>query len=294
MKAKITKYDEELVAKSRVFLEAAEKQPESTALLDRYGFSEEERARGHLLIDNAELSFEWERAGKAWNFLSPTPERRVKEAREWYADAVRRYMRSCFREAEAAAGWTGDGVAAGWPAVRKLTLGTLRALPHVARAASPQVMLRLRAELKENLERARGERPEGAPPPKDTTLVELRGWFERWHLLAQRVFRGREDLLSPFGLTSGKAPPRLRGRAAQIKYGERAAVLGSTSPEGVCISDPDDAGEDDGLYDGGDAQAPAAGVKLDDRVATSAAPASSPNGAAKPAERSAKSLPILR
>ncbi len=281
MSAKITQYDEDLVRKSRLFLQAAAQNPASTALLDKYGFSEEERARGRELVKNAELSFEWERAGKAWNFLSPTPERRMKEAREWYADAVRRYIRSCFREAEAAAGWTGDGPAAGWPASRKLTLGTLQALPHVARAASPSAMLRLRAELKENLEHARGERPEGAPPPKDTTLVELRGWYERWHLLAHRVLRGRDDLLAPFGLVSGKAPPRLRGRAAQIKYGERAAVLGAS--EGAGASEPDATAEESGLA-------------LDDR--TSAPPSPTSNGASsgsdKPRTGGARALPIVR
>jgi hypothetical protein len=273
MKAKITKYDEELVQKSRVFLRAAEQHPESTALLDRYGFSAEERARGHLLIDNAEKSFEWEHAGKAWNFLSPTPERREKEAREWYADAVRRYVRSCLKEAEAAAGWTGTGSAAGWSATRKLTLGTLRALPHVARAASPRVMRELRAELRENVERARGERPEGAPPPKDTTLVELRGWYERWHLLAQRVFRGRDDLLAPFGLSSGKAPPRLRGKAAQIKYGERAASLSSAS-DGADASDEE--------------------LGLAEPVAPSKPARADANGASQSPRGAAKTLPIVR
>ncbi len=271
MKAKITKYDEELVARSRVFLQAAEQHPESTALLDRYGFSAEERERGHLLIDNAEKSFEWERAGKAWNFLSPTPARREKEARDWYADAVRRHVRACLRDAESAAGWTGKGPAADWPASRKLTLGTLMALPHVARAASPRVMRDLRAELRENLQSARGERPEGAPPPKDTTLVELRGWYERWHLLAQRVFRGRDDMLAPFGLTSGKAPPRLRGKAAQIKYGERAASL-----SGASVSEPDASDEDLGLAE------PSKPARAE------------ANGTPQAPRGSAKTLPIVR
>ena len=269
MNAKITQYDEELVAKSRVFLDGAEKDPESTALLDRYGFSAEERARGRVLIVNAEASFAWERAGKAWNFLSPTPARREKEARDWYADAVRRYVQSCLRDAEAAAGWTGQGDAAGWSVGRKLTLGTLRALPHVLRAASPEAQKRLRDELRVNLERAKGERPEGAPPPKDTTLVELRGWYERWHLLAHRVFRGRDDLLAPLGLHSGKAPPRLRGKSAQLKYGEGAALRanGTNGKNGHHVDEEDDA--------------VSMGLKLEEP-------------AEKPRERAAKPLPIVR
>jgi hypothetical protein len=274
MSARITQYDEELVARSRVFLEAAEKNPESCALLDKYGFSAEERARGHVLIVNAELSFAWERAGKAWNFLSVTPERREKEARDWYADGVRRYMRSCFREAEAAAGWSGSGPASGWPASRKLTLGTLLALPHVIRAASPAVQMRLRDELRTNLERARGDKPAGAPPPKDTTLVELRGWYERWHLLAQRVFRGRSDLLAPFGLTSGKAPPRLRGKAAQTRYGEGAALRGANGTNGTNgTSGAHAVEEEDDLVSQGLAEAPVE---------------------EKPRARSPKALPIIR
>src|SRR5205814_9789218 len=103
MKARITRYDEELVAVSRRFIEAAEKNPESLAVLQRFGFNDEERERGRVLTDLAERSFEWERAGKAWNFLSPTPERRAKEARDWGADARRRFGQSRFRAAAHAA-----------------------------------------------------------------------------------------------------------------------------------------------------------------------------------------------
>jgi hypothetical protein len=278
MSARITPYDEDLVAKARVFLDAADKHPDSTALLDRYGFSAEERARGRELVVNAEASFAWERAGKAWNFLSPTPERRTREARDWYVDGVRRYVQSCLREAEAAAGWTGAGPAASWSALRKLTLGTLRALPDVLRAASPEAHLRLRDELRTNLEAAKGARPEGAPPPKDTTLVELRGWYERWHLLAHRVLRGRADLLAPFGLTSGKAPPRLRGKAAQSKYGEGAALRGTNGTTNGAHPVPE---EEDDLVAQGLAEAPA------ERPARDASE--------RPArERPAKVLPIVR
>jgi hypothetical protein len=226
MKAHITKYDEELVESSRRYLEALDANPESRKLLERYGLTEDAVSRGRLLVSDAQKSFEWEREGKAYNFLSPTPEGRMNEARYWYADAVRRWRQSCFREAEQAAGWTGTGPASGWPIWRKLAQGTLQAIPHAARAASIEAHRRLRAELQENLELARRDRPEGAPPPKDTTLVELRGWYERWHLLAHRVFRGRDDLLAPFGLVSGKAPPRLRGQAAHEKLGDSAALQG--------------------------------------------------------------------
>lgn len=272
MKAKITQYDEELVVNARRFLEAAEKNPDSRAVLERFGYSKEEHDRGHVLVRDAVRAFEWERDGKAWNFLSPTPERRAQEARAWHAEALRRHAQSCFRAAEQAAGWTGDGPSRSWSLRRKLTLGTLLALREAAGAASPAFFIEAREELKRNLEAARGERPEGAPPPKDTVLVELRGWYERWHLLAHRVFRGRNDLLAPFGLVSGKAPPRLRGKAAKIKYGESAA---SAMPGAVQSSVDEDDDDEADAAEGAACEAPA------------------PKPVAPPADRS-KSLPIVR
>jgi hypothetical protein len=220
-RAVITEYDVELVDKSRVFLDAAEQNPGSRALLEQFGYSKEEHDRGVRLVRDAGHSFEWENAGTAWNFLSRTPEKRVSEAKDWYADTRRRYMRQCFRRAEQAAGWSA-GDAREWPVWKKLTLGTGLGLREAVRALSPFALLEHRTELKTDLKRAKGSKPEGAPPPKDTALVELGGWYERWRLLAQRVFRERADLMAPYGLTPGKAPPRLRGKEA-AKYGEKAA-----------------------------------------------------------------------
>ena len=219
----ITRFDEELLEKARLFLRAADENPESRAFLEKFGFSAQERARGHTLVENTRLAFEWEREGKAWNFLSPTPERRLEEARYWYADTRRRYLRDCLRAAEDESGWTGYKPPAQWSLARKATVGLAIALRHAVRAASPRAWLGHRAALRRNLERALGERPADAPPPKDSTLVELSGWYEHWRLLAQRVFRERGDLMSPYGLVPGKAPPRLRSRSAQLKFGEKAA-----------------------------------------------------------------------
>jgi len=220
-RAVITEFDVELVGKSRLFLEAAEANPESRALLQQFGYSKEEHDRGVRLVAEAARSFEWEKAGTAWIFLSRTPDKRVEEARYWYKDVRLRYMRACFRRAEEAAGWS-RGSASSWPLWRKLTVGTARGLFEAARAASPSALREHRAELRVDVERAKGPKPEGAPPPKDTALVELGGWYERWRLLAQRVFRERADLMAPYGLTPGQAPPRLRGKEA-AKYGEKAA-----------------------------------------------------------------------
>jgi len=207
MTARVTRFDEELLEKARRFLAASEDHTDSRAILEQFGYAEADRVRGRTLISSVAMSLEWERAGIAWNFLSPTPERRRDEALHWYRDTRRRYMRDCFRAAELASHWFGDG-------------GALR---HCLRIFSIAAWRGHRAELRRNLERARGEKPADAPPPKDTALVELAGWYERFRLLAQRVFRGRPDLLTPYGLTVGKAPPRLRGKLAQIRYGERAA-----------------------------------------------------------------------
>jgi hypothetical protein len=221
-KAIITTYDVELVDKSEVFLRAAEEHPSSRAHLQTYGYSKEEHERGSRLCREARRAFEWESAGTAWNFLSQTPERRVLEAKAWYADARLRYMRACLKQAEATAGWS-RGDASGWSLWKKLTLGTALGLLDAAKIASPSAWKEQREELAKDLARAEGAKPEGAPPPKDTALVELGGWYERWRLLAQRVFRERADLMAPFGLTPGKAPPRLRGKEAE-KYGEKAAT----------------------------------------------------------------------
>ena len=222
----ITHFDEELLEKAKVFLRAADENPASRAFLEKFGFSAQERDRGRTLVENTRRSFEWEREGNAWNFLSPTPERRIEEARYWYADTRRRYVRNCLRAAEEESGWVGQKPAAHWTLARKATLGLAIALKHAVRAASPSAYLEHRAALRRNVERARGERAADAPPPKDSSLVALSGWYERWRLLAQRVFRERGDLMSPFGLVPGKAPPRLRSRSAQAKFGEKAASLG--------------------------------------------------------------------
>jgi hypothetical protein len=236
---RITKYDRELVELSERFLAAAKANPESRALLEKYGFTLDEQQRGAHLAREAERAFVWEAEGRAWNFLSPTPERRAAEARAWEKDARIRHMRGCLRRAEEAAGWNGRGEATRWPAWRKLTLGTLLALREVKSVVSVRAHRERRAELRADLARAAGPKPSDAPPPKDTALVELAGWYERWRLLAQRVFRQRPDLMAPYGLTPGKAPPRLRGKEA-AKYGEKAAG----KLEGAPVVDEDD---DDGL-----------------------------------------------
>ncbi len=224
----MNRFEIELLEKAGTFLKAAAENPESRAFLEKYGFKDAEQERGRELVRNTERSFEWERSGKAWNFLSPTVERRLDEARHWYKDHRRRYMRACFRAAEEESGWVGYGPAASWSVARKATVGTAIAFGHALRVFSPSALLEERAELRRNLERAHGEKPADAPPPKDSTLVELSGWYEHWRLLAQRIFRERPDLMAPYGLTPGKAPPRLRSRSARLKYGEGAA---GTAPE---------------------------------------------------------------
>jgi hypothetical protein len=221
---RITRFDEELLAKARQFLAAADANEASRAILEQYGFTEGERERGRDLTAKTERSFEWERSGQAWNFLSPTPARRAAEARHWFKDARRRHVRSCLRAAE-----------------QSKSLGEV--LGAIRRALSITTYLAHRAELKRNLERSQGERPVDAPPPKDTNLVELSGWYERWRLLAQRVFRGRPDLMAPYGLVPGKAPPRLRGKLAQLRYGEGAA--GRQGPAPAVELEDDDENDDD-------------------------------------------------
>lgn len=223
MISKITQYDEKLLAHSLRLLAATEANPESRALLEKYGFSKEEQARGHRLVADAKRAFEWERSGKAWNFLSLTPERRAAEAKDWYADRRRRYLRSLVLAAETNAGLIGEGPASQRPLTAKVAWGALELARAIPKALSPFALMQHRKELAQDLVRAKESRPADAPPPKDTVLVELSGWFERWRLLVQRVFRERPDLMEPFGLTPGKAPPRLRNKNLAAKYGESAA-----------------------------------------------------------------------
>lgn len=223
MKTWITKYDEELLEKSKVFLKASYERPESCAMLDKYGYSAEERERGSRLIANTERSFQWLREGRAWNFIGLTETRRLQEAHDWYKDTRNRYVADCFRDAEEESGWVGYRPASQWPFLRKLTVGSAVFVRHAVRAFSFGALLQHRRELQQNLSLAAQERPQDAPPPKDTALVELAGWYERWRLLAQRVFRQRPDLMTPYGLKPGKAPPRLRSKVAQLRYGEGAA-----------------------------------------------------------------------
>lgn len=204
MKTWVTRFDDELLGKAKHFLDAAAAQPESRKVLEQFGFGAEEQQRGLTLVANAERAFQWEREGRAWNFLSPTPERRIEEARAWYKETRRRWMNDSFRKFEEAR-------------------GVFAKLSAVADWMSREAREAHQAELQRDLERARGDKPADAPPPKDTALVELQGWYERWRLLAQRVFRERPDMMSPYGLTPGKAPPRLRGKLARLKYGEGAA-----------------------------------------------------------------------
>jgi hypothetical protein len=204
---KINRYEEELLTACRKFLAGADGEPVSTRILLEHGFSDEARERGRTLIAQAERAFAAEREGRAWNFLTPTPWQRRKEAVDWFVDARWRRFRRNFVAAE-----------------RALSSGNvLRLMGAFWPSLSPLVLLQDEVALVRDLWRAGGERPADAPAPKDTVLVELQGWYEHWRLLAQRVFRGRPDLLSPFGLTTGKAPPRLRGKLAQIRYGEGAA-----------------------------------------------------------------------
>lgn len=247
MKAQITRFDEELVIKARQFVKAAAENPDSRAVLTKYGYADEEHRRGEMLIRNTERAFEWERDGRAWNFLSSTAERRRVEAMAWYADTRRRYMRDCFRTAEEASGFSGDRPPSKWAWPKKATVGIAIGLGHALRAMSPSAYREHRAELALNLTRAAGQKPEDAPPPKDTALVELSGWYERWRLLAQRLFRERPDMMTPYGLTPGKAPPRLRSRSAQVKFGEKAggsllarrAIEEPEAPEASCSSTTD-------------------------------------------------------
>ena len=222
METWVTRFDDELVEKSRIFVRAAEENADSRAVLAQFGFSPEELLRGRTLVAATERSLDWERRGIAYNFLSRSPERRRAEARAWFREARRRYRTVVFRRAEERAGFTGSGPAARRLLVWKLTIGAAVWLLNALALAAPGPYLVERAVLKKNLAAAQADKPADAPPPKDSALVELAGWYERWRLLAQRVFRERADLMAPYGLTPGKAPPRLRGAGA-AKFGEKAA-----------------------------------------------------------------------
>jgi len=224
MKAQVTSYDRELLARAIRFLVGVRDNPPAGAVLASFGFSPEELARGEQLAADTARAFEAEEDETAWNFLSPTVERRIAEAKHWYHDGRWRYLRECLRTAEEEAGWTGVRPASHWPLRRKLGEGSWLALRHVLRAFSLRALLEERAELRQNLQRAREERPAGAPPPKDTVLAELGGWYERWRLLAQRVFRQSPEELARLGLTPGKAPPRLRAPSARATFGEGAGT----------------------------------------------------------------------
>lgn len=93
MKTWVTKFDEELLERSRVFLAAAEAHPNSHVLLEKYGFGPEEQERGRRLVAATEKSFQWAREGRSWNFLGLTRERRAQDARDWYADT--RWPNAC-------------------------------------------------------------------------------------------------------------------------------------------------------------------------------------------------------
>ncbi len=244
MKVQITRYDQELLDRSRALLAAADANPESRAILERFDFTDEQRERGRTLITSTERSFEWERAGKAWSFIGLTPERRLEEARHWYRDTRQRYVAECLRRAEEDSGWVGFGSATRWPLSRKLTLGPMIFARHAIQVFSLAALRSHRDELRRNLALANQERPADAPPPKDTALVELASWYERWRLLVQRVFRTRPDLMAPYGLTPGKAPPRLRGEVAERRFGERAAGSLAVKPNGASTGEVGDTNRD--------------------------------------------------
>ena len=207
-----THYEQSLVDRADLFLRALASDHESRVILERYGLGATEKERGRALLLDASKALVWTDDGRAWDFLEPTPERRLREARGWYADRRRRHYRACFRRVEGA-------LLRRTRFVERLVEAT-RALVD---AASPLARTRDRSALRRDLERASQERPPEAPPPKDTVLVELSGWYERWRLLAQRTLRQRPDLLAHYGLVAGLPPPRLRGREAELVYGEKAA-----------------------------------------------------------------------
>ncbi len=202
MTVRITPFDEELVTRARTFLSGLGQSAEIASLLGGQGLDEAARAKGEWLVRETERAFEWERQGKAWNYLSPTPERRAAEARYWHKDALCRHRQGCFRAVE-------KELRAGTPG------SALRAAKHALRAFSPLFYVEKRRELRRELARTRGDKPADAPLPKDTALVELAGWYERWSLLAIQLLRERTELAALLGLKPGRAAQRLRTKAAR-------------------------------------------------------------------------------
>jgi hypothetical protein len=200
MRSPVTQYDEELVGKARRFVQALDGHPEIVTALSSYNLDAAALERGRFLVAECERAFEWERAGKAWNYLEPTPDRRVAEAHYWYRDARRRYKQACFRAAEA-------------ELARRGAAGLYAALTEALAAYSPGMKRAQEREYLEEIIKARGERPFNAPMPKDTAVVQLCGWYERWSLAAIETFRHQPETVTELGLAVGKAPPqRLRNK----------------------------------------------------------------------------------
>ncbi len=216
----VTRFDRELLEQVRVFVAGMDDDVIIRTTLEKFGLGEDDRTRGRYLVSETKKALEWEDAGTAWNFLSVDKEGRLREARHWYKDARRRYVRSCVRSAEEEAGWGGCGPALQWNPLKKLTVGFWIAIGHFLHIFSPKVFFGHRVEFRRKLRLAAGEKPEGAPLPKDTALVELSSWYERWRLIAQRVFRQAPHMLLKVGLKPGKAPPRLRTAEGRSQYGE--------------------------------------------------------------------------
>jgi hypothetical protein len=238
MKTWVTSYDRELLEHAGALLAGLEQSSNARAVLERFGLDQAERERGRQLHEDTARAFEWEERGVAWSFLSPTPERRTAEAKHWYRDTRERHLRECLRLAEEESGWIGHRAASRWPLQRKLLEGSRIAARHLLHVFSLRAFLEHRAELRENLRRAQGEPPAGAPPPKDTALVQLSGWYERWRLLAQRVFRKTPEELTALGLVPGKAPPRLRAPSARKEFGESAGATILARPAAAASSEP--------------------------------------------------------
>jgi hypothetical protein len=195
MKSPVTRYDEELLANAQRLVVGLEENGALAKALGAYDLDAKALDRGRFLVDETRRSFEWEREGKAYNYLSATPEGRMKEARYWNKDAHRRHRQACFRDAEAVIGKRGIA-------------GIFSAWSHLARALSPALSRALRRELLAEVERAREGKPSDAPLPKDTALVQLSGWYERWSLAALTVLREKPDELARVGIAAGKAAPR--------------------------------------------------------------------------------------
>ena len=200
MKSPVTKFDEALLADARRFLDAIEARRDTYEALRLFGFDEAALARGRAVVRETERAFECEKAGKAWNYISPTRESRVREAAYWYKDARRRYQQGCFRAAETAL--------VSQAGIRRLAA----ALGHAMRALSPRAFFAQRRQFKRDLVSARGEKPSDAPLPKDTILVELSGWYDRWSLAARQALRDTPESLLSMGIKPGRAPRRLRNK----------------------------------------------------------------------------------